>query len=383
MGRQSGPQKVRKGGRYAPFFSRAQKTIGAVFVAFALSAGWTAPVFSADLPTLLPADGGTYKPRSDISISMPDSIGGIDMASIRVEIDNIDVTDLLKSDTGRLVYRPANPLAAGAHTVIVVGRTSKGQLVELASWTITITGGAAPDAGDTNVALQSNNSIDALLLLSDQNIEQGRDRFGVHGAGDARLKVTSGRWALSSAANYFLDSKRRFTATDEVFDIGEHATSLDYSGDGWNAGLVAGQHDPGYDNFLMSGFSRRGFSLHGGSANGRVQAKAFSTASETLVGTDDTFGINESSGHVTGAGVTMRPFDLGKNDLSVTALVYDGEQGNNTSSASGVTNATGDSGEGNGWGTSINSAWLDRRLQIGGELARTDFDADGVGGAAS
>lgn len=356
---------------------------GAVILAGALALGSPAPALSAELPTLLPVDGGTYKPQSTISISMPASIGGIDMASIRIEIDKIDVTDVLKSETGRLIYRPATPLAAGAHTVIVVGRTAKGQLVELASWTINVTGAAAPGADGADIALQSNNSIDALLLLADRNIEPGRDRFGVNGAGDARLGVTSGRWALSSAANYFLDSKRRFTATDEVFDIGEHATSLDYRGDGWNAGLVAGQHDPGYDNFLMSGFSRRGFSLHGGSENSRVQAKAFSTASETLIGTDDTFGTHDSSGHVTGAGVTVRPLDLGKNDLSVTALVYDGEQGNNTSSTSGVANATGGRGEGDGWGTSINSAWLDRRLQLSGEFARTDFDPDGAGAAAS
>lgn len=356
---------------------------GTALLASALTAGMAAPSLGADLPTLLPVEGGTYTAQSPIAISMPSAIGGIDMASIRVEIDKIDVTDLLKSNNGRLEYRPAQPLSAGPHALIIVGRTTKGQLVELGSWTINVTGGGAPGGGATDIALQSNNSIDALLLLSDQNIEQGRDRFGVNGAGDARLGITSGRWALSSAANYFLDSKRRFTTTDEVFDIGEHATSLDYRGDGWKAGLVAGQHDPGYDNFLMSGFSRRGFSLHGGSENNRVQAKAFSTASETLIGTDDTFGTNESSGHVTGAGVTVRPFDLGKNDLSVTALVYDGEQGNNTSSASGVANAAGGRGEGNGWGTSVNSAWLDRRLQIGGELARTDFDADGVGGAAS
>ncbi|MFT7572859.1 MAG: hypothetical protein ACI9JL_003914 [Paracoccaceae bacterium] len=381
--RLSGPVKVRNRVICTPFSCWLRGIVGSALLAAVLAVGTAAPARSADLPTLLPVEGSIYTSQSPISISMPAAISGIDMASVRVELDRIDVTDLLKASTGRLDYRPTQPLSAGAHALIVVGRTTKGQLVELGSWTINVSGGGTPGSAATDIALQSNNSIDALLLLSDQNIEQGRDRFGVNGAGDARLGVTSGRWALSSAANYFLDSKRRFTSTDEVFDIGEHATSLDYRGDGWNAGMVAGQHDPGYDNFLMSGFSRRGFSLHGGSENSRVQAKAFSTASETLIGTDDTFGTNNSSGHVTGAGVTVRPFDLGKNDLSVTALVYDGEQGNNTSSTSGVTNATGGRGEGDGWGTSINSAWLDRRLQIGGELAKTDFDTDGVGGAAS
>lgn len=359
-------------------------SFGAGLLVAALSFVPTAYALGAGLPALLPAVGGTYKSQTPVTISVPASIDGIDMGSIRVELDQIDVTDTIRKESGRFVIRPAQPLTIGAHALIMVARTAKGQLVELGSWSINVTG-ASPGAAATSIGIESRNAIEAMLLLSDQNIEQGRDRIGVTGAGDAKLGITSGKWSMSSAANYFLDSKRRFTATDEVFDIGEHATTMDYRGEGWKAGLVAGQHDPGYDNFLMSGFSRRGFSLHGGSESGRVTAKTFSTSSETLVGTDDTFGTNDSSGHVTGAGATVRPFDLGKNDLSITALTYTGEQGNNSASTAfpgGVANATGGRGDGGGWGTSIDSAWLDRRLKLQGELAKTNFDPDGGGAAA-
>ena len=47
------------------------------------------------------------------------------------------------------------------------------------------------------------------------------------------------------------------------------ATSIDFDGDDWRGELIAGRHDPGFDNLLMSGAARSGVTLHGETGHDR------------------------------------------------------------------------------------------------------------------
>ena len=338
--------------------------------------------FAQDVELIHPSED-PYRNQEPLRLRIPPDLPDIDYGTLQIEIDQIDVTALTEVQGDLYFVTPPQPLTSGIHLLSVLAYTNDGQFVELGSWTFTVE--ALPTAevafgDDLDAEFESNNALEVIGRLLDGGPGGSSDRFAASGGGGSQVEVYGeGRWRFSSAANYFLESDPSARLTDEVFDIGEHSSQLLYDGDDLRAAFTAGNHDLGFDNFLASGFYRRGLSAHGGLETGRLSGQVFTFGAESQVGARDPFGLGDRNGHVHGGAITARPFELIEDDFAITGFYYTGEEGSTDSF--GIADEDFDQAEGNGWALSLDSLWMEGRLSLNGEFARSHFDVDGDSGS--
>lgn len=332
---------------------------------------------------LIHPSGEPYRNEEPLRLRIPPNLPGIDYSTLQIEIDQIDVTALVRVQGDLYLVTPPEPLTSGIHLLSVLAYTDEGQFVELGSWTFTVEALPTAEAAlgeDLDAEFESNNALESIGRLLEEGGGRSSDRFAVSGGGGSQVEVYGeGRWRFSGAANYFLESDSSARLTDEVFDIGEHSSQLLYDGEELMAAFTAGNHDLGFDNFLASGFYRRGLSAHGGLGTGRLSGQIFTLGAESQVGARDPFGLGDRTGHVHGGAITARPFELIEDDFAITGFYYTGEEG--TANSFGIEDEDFDPGEGHGWAVSFNSLWMQRRLSLNGEFARSHFDVDGNSGS--
>jgi hypothetical protein len=357
----------------------------------------TAGAAAQPVELLQPAEGEVYANEGPLVLRIPADLPDIDLATLQIEVDQIDVTSQVAVEGETYSLTLPAPLSPGLHLVAVLAYTTGGQFVELGSWAFQVAAPATaprsaaalpPEAEDFSVAFESNNSVEALARVVDGGTTGKASRFGLSGAGEARLGGAGEGWELESGATYFLETAPSARLTDEPLDLGEYTTRLGYDSGGWQAGLTAGHHTLGLETFGMADFYRRGLSARGalGAVAGqeRLSAQVFSFAADSQVGARDPLGLGERSGQVTGAAVTVEPLELREDVLSISGLYFGGEDAQTDFAASdllGESERSFGEAEGTGWGLLLASEWFARRLAVEAEVARSSYDIDGDGDA--
>jgi hypothetical protein len=85
-----------------------------------------------------PADKSRInKPQPNVTAVFEDQGSGIDVASVRLSLDDVDVTSEATTTSNLVVFRPSANLKSGRHTVAVSARDLAGNAVAMA-WTFTI-----------------------------------------------------------------------------------------------------------------------------------------------------------------------------------------------------------------------------------------------------
>lgn len=348
-----------------------------------LVAGMLATPALAQEPARLIAPGDApYDGTAPIVIALDDELTGIDPSSVRVEIDQIDVTDVAIREGRRYTVEPPAPLVPGAHILTVLATTENGQFVELGAWTIqtVAVATAAPGSDGVQTAISSNNSIEYLRRLYSENVDGDSKPNALSGAGETVGEVRAGNWSFDSGANYFLESQNDIAPTGNTADLGEYAAALRWQESGLSLGLVAGHQDIAYDTLVMSGFNRRGISAGIGTDDDAYRADIFALAAESEVGASDLFGTAERSGHVHGASASARVWQSGNDEVRVGGTAYTGENGRTGFGTAEIEDLT---GNGDGLAGQLDATWFDRRLEFAAGVAATRFDADGDGALAN
>lgn len=190
---------------------------------------------------------------------------------------------------------------------------------------------------------------------------------------------------------------RPFAAAGAIAGPAEAVMSIDFDGDDWRGELIAGRHDPGFDNLLMSGAARSGVTLHGETGRGRDGKARLATRVFGLSAgrdTDDIFDDAGTGGYLTGAGATLRPGPADGHDLEFEALTYFGDTRPSDDadiaadfaadfSHGDAPDIAGPVGTGSGWSAAVRASWFDRRLRLRAEKAATRFQAGNAGDGAA
>lgn len=351
-----------------------------------------------------PSSGKRYAPTETLRIDLPEETDLSILMGLTVELNGIDITKVLKLDGADFLYRPAQPLEEGLHTLRLV---SNG-IQEIESWSIAVQTDADPaaeqqigtldDQADAASSTQQNEAEEWLnaTTIQGSNMLEASYRFFESGSGQhpGRTQVSGGGsyagqtsgedWQASFRANYLIETQEDISATGEAIDLGEY--ELNYQQDLGAANLSAtlGHHDVmqpiGGDSLLLTAEQRRGASVHTALEDQRLAGTVFAMRPDAVIGADHATGLFDDQNRIDGAIVTARPFS--DHDLRLTGIYYTGE--GRTSTGVGVTEAdtTFAQAQGEGWALKADSYLWENRLYAMGEFAHADYDADGAQNAS-
>src|SRR5579863_8254624 len=81
----------------------------------ALGGSWQAALATPANWSIQPPAQASISPTSSLSLSIPADLTPGELASLAVEIDQIDVTAIVRIGGGTIVYAPPQPLTPGTH----------------------------------------------------------------------------------------------------------------------------------------------------------------------------------------------------------------------------------------------------------------------------
>ena len=340
-----------------------------------------------------PVDAG-----SAMRIDLPGDLDVMELTTLGVELDGIDITALLSLDGGDFSYRPVEPLSPGVHVVRLLQISSEGSAEEIGLWSFNIEGNTGATVASGGVATtepsqseiaaaeswlrSSSFSADTMTEISDRTFDEELspdipNHTIISGGGDLNGEASTGRLSVTGRANYLVQSDRKFAQTGNAVDLGEYDITAAYTGDTISGKAILGHHDIGVNSFLFSNFYRRGASLKVGTSDERVQATTFAFRPESVAGARDFTGLHDSDDRLEGVTTSFRPFSNDLHGLRITGLYYDGE---GDDGGFGLAGGTGTSGpDGSGYAVIADKGFFGGRLTLRGEYAMSDYDLDGAG----
>lgn len=354
-----------------------------VSAALAQDENWTAALAP-------PADGTAYGPLEALAIQVPDSVPFGELLQLGLEIDAIDVTPLLAFENQVFTFNPPQPLSPGPHELRLVATQPDGNIVDRGSWIIEVAGSGARVAAATSepatdgtaaaggeaqqMSLAAVNSMELSQRLADGGMENLPDRLQASGGGYGNGSYSNGPWSVVSNGNYLVQTEETRAPSGRTVDLGEYNLTGRFDGEDIFGQVALGHQDLGADNFIMSGFNRRGLSASLGSANEAVSVTGFGFRPDSITGRQDFTGLNDSENRLLGFMAKTHPVPGWAKDFAVTGIYYNGEGGDLGTGGGGDSAAN----KGTGWGLVADRYMFDRSVQVTGQFARTDFEYGGV-----
>jgi hypothetical protein len=326
----------------------------------------------------------TDEQTAAFKIDLPDDLNISELIQLAVEFDGIDVTATMNFEEGDLIFQPIEVVAAGQHTVELVQLQVDGSFSVKQAWSfehkLKRTEGKRPSEQDIAAAenwlrsatVQSNNTLELSQRLAQHNIDNSPRALILSGAGQTSANLTGDNWQVRGYSNYFVQSESSQSLTGESVDIGEYQISASRQDELLNSSLTLGHHSLGVNSNLISQTQRRGVYAGLSDSSERVSAKLFSFRPDSLVGNSHFTGLSEPESRVDGVMATVKPFSIDHDALKITTLYYDGE--GTTSGASVSDNSP--RADGSGWSIGFDKGLLDGKVDLAGEYARANFNAD-------
>ncbi len=322
---------------------------------------------------LLPEPDGVRGPWDPLRIAAG-SLAGAGSERRAVELDDVDVTALLAVEGEVLVLRPVEPLAWGEHRLRLVEYTDEGEIIERGFWTFEVRHSAALREADGTVAA----AWSASRRLADDGLSGAPGAFQSEGVAQVRGQLADGGWRVDGEAD-LLYNPRRELRPEGMAPLDAGAFRLRARRGGWEA--LAGQQMPLAESLIARDFLRRGASvayLHGRSG---LSLQGFASQAQETVGFNKGLGLDEAGNRLQGLVLSLRPSrqSLGSGDLAVSAAWFTGRDPGQVGVGVGGDTAT--AADNTAYSVVVDGRWLDRRLRLRGEAARTRYDYDGAGEA--
>ena len=367
-----------------------------------------------------PLNGDRWATSEALEITLPGNLPDANYGYLALELDNVDISRYVEVVGNRIIYQPAQPMAAGEHQLRIVEYSETGKIVERGAWQLDVgavdqaysygkerehyndyasnsdrssttggygvtpnvaarrqSSGAAVQVKPVSSTLSAQLTVSERYRFEDKDLVNPPDRDQLSGSAVIRGEHRGDRWRTQGTANVLIDSHGvEVTDRDKVtVELGEYVVA----GVSDNAAVYVGHHDLGHQTLIMNGFNRRGASVTLGNSD-KVSASAFGYRTETVTGTEvGVLGLNEERHRVTGTAVnaSLKPDD--PDAFRVTGIYLQGEGGNTGVAVGGASHNQ----SGSAWSIGASSRVLEKRLTIKAEFAQTEFDFDGNGSAVN
>lgn len=314
---------------------------------------------------LIPIKSSYRAPEGKIRIK----IGRINRKAFKtlvLELDDIDVTPIVKRKRGVLILTPPQPLRLGKHELRLVEYATDGSILERGNWHFEV----RQTSWFREAKLQANTNLTLSHRIDDDGLTDPPSRDNARGGASMQSAVADGNWRATGAVDFIYNSDETQLTREEHVDLGHFL----FTGDSRPAEVKAGHHTPVPDSLIAQGFNRRGFSTTVSSAGGGNTLTAFRMRTENIGGFRDGLGVGQPDKRTEGVTVTVRPFSTQQEALVITAthLFSEGsELGDNESGDEFISG-------GKARSLVLDSHLLGRRLRLRGEVAQTEYDFDGL-----
>lgn len=318
---------------------------------------WKTLTIQQEDTALLKVLGYHPKPQSVVKANRPLVVvrfvddGAFDPSSVRVRLDGVDVTAMVKADDRQLTFRPPTPLTDGEHQIEVRGTDHKGNSVELVRWSFTV----QTDETQQEWQLQGNLNTNAFFTTGAGN------RSEVNWAG-----TLAGGNKKAVQQGHSQRDKGVYAQINFAKPVREGLELTNFLVMGrWGAGTAAlGDLALTRSEFTLRGLTRRSVEV----------GYAFGQARISVV---QTFGEGQGGGGTGGASdtdITVVSLAWGNERTPFHgALIYGRGENDGTPATAGFGFLR--PSKGDVWG--LTTAWrLNSKTQLEGEVARSHFDRD-------
>lgn len=319
-------------------------------------------------PQLLEPGADKYRmAKSSIRIRIPLSVNNKQIKTLKLEIDNIDVSDLVKQKNRLLIYTPIQPLEFGTHKIRLIEYAEDGNIRERGVWTIEI----KKSKHFTQSSYSSNIDLTAANRLKDKGLTDLPKRGTGQGSVSFENKASTKNWKFSTSINTTYNSQVDQTSNARRFDLDDYL----FSGDAGRFSAHMGHHDLGFNNMIISEFNRRGLSSSYKSKNRRTQVTGFAMRTDTASGFNNGLGLADSNKITQGIIGVFMPDRKSPERFHITTTFINSKSRNDGE------------GDGGGLDTSLTQGGKAANLvidsknkhwRVRAELAGSEFDFDGI-----
>ena len=323
-------------------------------------------------------------PTGSFSVGIPADLTAAQLASLAVEIDQIDVTALARIGSGSIVYGPPQPLSPGTHELRVV-EYAGGRLIARGHWSFVI---PAPGQGGPARGWSVKGSVDltASERIAESNLTPPTPpAFTANGTFDVKAVRTMSEWTAQASIEGLYGSDN---GTEAVSGQGLQPAQIQASLERNKDGVVVGDQTLPFDNLVISGLSRRGVSGHLVNLPGDSVVTGFSVRDSTLAGLYGGLGVGDSDDLVSGAIVQSHPIAGAPQALTLQAALVGGSTPGGLSSVVPYPGGNGtfppatplgsvtsvQPGSGSAWVVGAASEIPATALKLNGQFARSSFD---------
>jgi len=342
--------------------------------AVATSANWS----------IQPPAQASVSPTGSLTLSIPADLSAAQLASLAIEIDQIDVTAIARIAGGSIVYSPPQALIPGTHELRVV-EYAGGRIVPRGEWRFTV---KAPGEAAAARGWSVRGSVDATLSerIAESNLTPpAPPAFTANGTFDVKAVRTMSEWTAQASIEGLYGTDNGTSAiSGQGLQPAQMQASLERNKDG----VVVGDQTLPFDNLVISGLSRRGVSGHLVNLPGDTDLTGFSVRDSTLAGFYGGLGVGDSDDQVSGGVVQSHPIPRAPQALTLQAALVGGSTpgglstvvpypGGNSTFPPGTPLGSVTSvqpGSGSAWVVGAASEVPGTTLKLNAQYARSSFD---------
>jgi hypothetical protein len=327
--------------------------------------GGFAPRADAGQVDLVPPPEGHYATDSPIEFDvteLPDEVA----TRLKLEIDDVEVTDFVQRTGNRAFLELPVPLEAGPHTIRVVDSRPDGSIVELGRWQ------AMVERKSLEKSIEAELGAEVVQRVADHRIEYPPDRTYFSGTAKLQGHLAGDDWEADSYLPVIYQSEAEKNASGQPWDLANYLVKARKG----RLSLEAGHFAPEPTSLIMEQLFRRGLSTRVELPELKGSLTGFSVRGEPITGFEEGLGVRDRNQRVSGAIVTTRPLEVQGAILDLSATYLRGRTGLGGTAVYEAGGLRETIQSGTAWSLVADGAFLGQRLRVRGEYARTRFDPD-------
>ena len=307
-----------------------------------------------------------HEPMETFSIYIPFEVSQTVLQTLVLELDNIDVTAMIRRNGEFFEFTPVQSLGWGEHVLRLVEYAEDGNIIEKGYWQIRVRKSSifreVDYAGDIHLR--------ATQLLDDNiQLESGEEEpagFSAQGSGAFEGRVASDSWQVGGSIELFYNSE--VPEGDRVLEMGEYLISGDIASS--QTQFNVGHHALTQSSLIMQDFNRRGVSASTNLSLLNSTVTGFSLRAEQLLGFNNGFGVSDSENRVSGLLWEIRPLKNKAQQLYISATYLSGDKNAAGESVGEVESSQ----QGDAIGLVVDSTILQQQLRLRAEVASSIVD---------
>lgn len=300
------------------------------------------------------------KPRPTIAIRLAAIEGASQWASLRLLVDEVDVSPLVAVSGREIRYTPDAPLGYGRHTLTLETMDADGTILPPRSWSFVVPQSALYDKATATVMVDAEAGV-RLIDKSDSS-EPG---WKVQSSATLNSVVESGDFKVALDANGWFTEQEGSEATGDTFNLNNYLLQIIYHGQR----LALGDLSVTGTELISESIARRGGLLE---LNfDRTRAQVFVLRSDHVTGFDDMTGFERSDQRMIGGSLEQQLPGDGQWVAKGTAIT-----GKNASPDGYNTGTLAASTKGQVYSLALAGSLWEETLNLNGEYSYSRFDED-------